>query len=208
MKLYTKFNKPRKITPINPQSGQPDYNKAVTLFPNEAVEVADELAERLLKQDPHLVSTVPYDKLSPTDRWGKQPAGIPEDFSDGKSDYPPVLPPDKVTDGSLKKQSKPRPKVTDETDIPDELPQDTVDELATQEAELAEHSRKMDILQEIAKKGGIETLTGAQVNHYAKELGVSIARNKKLPERRELLDEACQKIWEAAEEKAATITGG
>jgi len=62
-KLYCKVFRPegKRFAPIDLRTRQIDRTKEVFLYPDKPVEVESKLADILLEQDPHLVSTKPYD---------------------------------------------------------------------------------------------------------------------------------------------------
>ena len=61
MKLYCKIPKPKKFKFHDPIKNAVDYTKSpVLLYPDEPTEVSEKDAKRLLRQDPHLVSTEPF----------------------------------------------------------------------------------------------------------------------------------------------------
>ena len=61
MKLYCKLPKPKKFKFHDPIKNAVDYTKSpVLLYPDEPTEVSEKDAKRLLRQDPHLVSTEPF----------------------------------------------------------------------------------------------------------------------------------------------------
>lgn len=186
MNLYTKHPNSRKVIPIDVVSGNPIYSQAYVLYPNEPTDVPQKVAKELLKQYPRSVSTVPYDKLDPTNRWGKQPEGIPEDFGDSVPPEIPVLPMEEVTDGSFKsKEKEPTPPQGSPLGdaIPDADPHTPKD-------------NRLVILKEIADKG-VDTLSNGQVTAYAEKLGIKAPpRNMGVTKRRKILDQRCQEIFE------------
>lgn len=195
MKLYTKFNTNRKLIPVNPLTGLPEYNKAVILKPNDSTEVPDEVAKRLLEQDPHLVSLVPYDELDPQDRWGRTPPGVSEDFGKEKNQFK-SLSPEVVTDGSLRKKSKPAPGPLPASMTAGLIPEPAPKPEPITYGSKTEQQRKLEIMHEIAEKGGVVVLTGKQIVHYLKQLGVKSSFDKTLAAQRKVLDNECQRLWE------------
>lgn len=65
MKLYLAVNLPegKRIRLRDKWTDKVDYKVAPILYPNKPTEVVDEKAERLLEQDPHLVSKKPFGQV-------------------------------------------------------------------------------------------------------------------------------------------------
>lgn len=60
MKLYSKLPRMKRVRPIDQRSKKVDYKQTFFLHPTDPVEVPDDVANILLKQDPHIVSKEPY----------------------------------------------------------------------------------------------------------------------------------------------------
>jgi predicted DNA-binding antitoxin AbrB/MazE fold protein len=66
MKLYLAVNLPegKRVRVKDKWTNKVDYKSAVVLYPKKATEVDDDLADKLIEQDPHLVSKVPFSEKS------------------------------------------------------------------------------------------------------------------------------------------------
>lgn len=188
MQLFTRFPKTRKFTLIDPKTGYPDYSKTYVLHPDEPTEVEDSIADKLLKQDPHLISNVPYSELKPEEKFGRTPTGFSEEFGREHEKLYPELPPDEVTDNSLKAKT---PDQNEGTKIQTNEPGLTAGLLPDEET-----VRKLEILQDILNDGGVETLPGKKLDEYAEKLGLD-KLPKKLADKRAILDAECQRIYDS-----------
>ena len=77
MKLYLKIDLPqgKRIRLVDPRTKQVDYNQQYKLYPDEPVEIADDIAERLLQQEPHLIGKTPLHATTSDD--GEDKINIP-----------------------------------------------------------------------------------------------------------------------------------
>lgn len=198
MKLYSRKNHPTRVRYVDPRTCRVLYNTTTILHPEEPTEVPKDLAEKLIKQNPHLIATKPYSELPDEEKFTDTPYGFPSREEMEKQRLKEVFESKEraITDGSLRKKEPVTGSLP--TDIPKE-PTETLE----QEKETGEDFKKyIPILEEIADIGE-ESLTLQQVREYGAKLGIKIPVNKKAEVQRQILNERRIEILDAIEGELA-----